>query len=86
MRKSTTTAVIFAALLAAAGWIGMLVFVFGSEPELSAEPAHVIPARAHPFATNPTSARAATINSREESVPLKGFADPIRFVRLMPGG
>jgi class 3 adenylate cyclase len=28
----------------------------------------------------------ATLASREESVPLKGFSEPIRFVRLMPGG
>jgi class 3 adenylate cyclase len=26
----------------------------------------------------------ATLAAREESVPLKGFADPISFVRLLP--
>jgi len=25
------------------------------------------------------------VPAREESVPLKGFADPISFVRLLPG-
>jgi len=27
----------------------------------------------------------ATLASREESVGLKGFSDPIRFVRVTPG-